>query len=278
MEQSGALFMTITALAVGVMRNVQSWLERYRVPSLPDYDVDAVMGFLPSRDPLARLPSGFEPWDALVVELPRLIAEKQVRAAVRSRLGDRRFDVGAILRREDPAVTQRACLVLSMITHGYIWEGGDEDILTHLPAFLAVPLHSINKALGLPPILTYASCVLWNWRRLDVSKPPTIDNLHAIHTMGGGEDESFFFMLTTDMEYRGSRGIALVAQALHAVAASDEPGLTTTLSALDGVLLDLVTVLARMPEGCRPEVRASAMASVCWIECLRRSHSPKHCQ
>jgi hypothetical protein len=88
-----------------------------RLPIPEDYGVSRETGFLPSNpSPLLRLPgSYFEPWEQIMDNLQALLLAGGLRTRVAklpvldaSRLqGERQF--------------QRAYVVLSFISHGYIW-------------------------------------------------------------------------------------------------------------------------------------------------------------
>jgi hypothetical protein len=47
---------------------------------LAGYEVDPVRGFLPSPDPLDRLPQPFASWEAAAGELPKLLVTGTVRS------------------------------------------------------------------------------------------------------------------------------------------------------------------------------------------------------
>ena len=52
------------------------------VDDLAAFGISAECGFLPSPDPLARLPDGFEPWEEIAATLPKLLVADQHRAAL----------------------------------------------------------------------------------------------------------------------------------------------------------------------------------------------------
>ena len=92
-----------------------------RVPlvgKLPDFEVSQ-NGFLPERLPLQRLPkSYYESWELILDHLPSLLSASSLRSKVD------RLEVlstsGLVSKRE----WQRAYLILSFLTHAYIWESG----------------------------------------------------------------------------------------------------------------------------------------------------------
>jgi hypothetical protein len=50
-----------------------------------------------------------------------------------------------------------------------------------LPATLAVPWALVSHALGMPPVLTYATYNLLNWARLDAGGPAALGNIICLN-------------------------------------------------------------------------------------------------
>ena len=73
-----------------------------------------------------------------------------------------------------------------------------------LPAAIAVPLVELAKRVGRPPILSYASYCLHNWRRLDPAGPIALDNIALLQnfsTPGDGKsDEDWFILVHVNIE------------------------------------------------------------------------------
>jgi indoleamine 2,3-dioxygenase len=73
---------------------------------------------------------------------------------------------------------RRAHLVLSFLSHFYVHcslldtssSSGGEEIVPEIPTSLASPWMEVSDRLDIPPILTYADTVLWNWGFKDPSK------------------------------------------------------------------------------------------------------------
>ncbi len=55
-----------------------------------------------------------------------------------------------------------------------------------LPAVLAVPWVAVARRLGMPPVLTYSTYNLYNWRRLDPAGPVRLGNIVCLHVGGAG--------------------------------------------------------------------------------------------
>ena len=118
-------------------------------------------GFLPAEDPLPRLPSEFGPWEELAAELPKLLATMRIRSFLDHAPN---FDMSLL---QTEAEFERAMLILSYFGHAYVW--GQVQPAYRLPAALARPWYQVAQKLGRPPVLSYASYALQNWRRVDHS-------------------------------------------------------------------------------------------------------------
>src|SRR5712692_8396339 len=75
---------------------------------------------------------------------------------------------------QDPTQLERAMLLLSYFGHAYVW--AEEQPASHIPASIAAPWYAVAQRLGRPPVLSYASYALQNWRRLDPTGPIALGN------------------------------------------------------------------------------------------------------
>ena len=89
-------------------------------------------------------------------------------------------------------------MLLSYLGHAYVWGGGAP--VDRLPAALAVPWHTIANRLGRPPVLSYASYALHNWRRIDPNGPIALGNIALQQNFLGGQDEEWFILVHVDIE------------------------------------------------------------------------------
>jgi indoleamine 2,3-dioxygenase len=168
---------------------------------LDSYEVDAERGFLPRPDPLERLPKEFAAWEEIGRELPKLMLTGRIRSFIRqlplldaARLGDDRE-------------RKKAMVILSFVGHAYVW--GEKETVTLLPSSLAVPWHQVARMLGRPPVLSYASYVLDNWRRVDSHNPIEVGNIVLLQNFLGGQDEEWFVLIHVAIE--AAAGAALEA-------------------------------------------------------------------
>src|SRR5262245_28831101 len=155
---------------------------------------------MPANDPLQQLPPGYEPWDRLAAELPKLLAARRFRAAI-GELPE--LDPAPLL---DPGALHRAMLILSAFANAYVWETAPEAA-TRIPRQLAVPLWQVAEREGRPPIIAHASMVLANWRKLDPAGSFDVENLATLVDLHDLPDERWFFLITAAIEARGGPAI-----------------------------------------------------------------------
>ncbi|KAI5477079.1 indoleamine 2,3-dioxygenase [Pseudohyphozyma bogoriensis] len=168
-----------------------------------DYDVSVVSGFLPPEEPIRSL-KGLDlggGWD----EVEDVLAEAQDEVkgfggdAV-GRVSQRWRDKVRALAEPQCAVLptlphlRRAHVLLSFLSHFYVHS--TYPALTSLPKTLAKPWCIISERLGLPPILTFADTVLWNWHLKDPKLGLIPSNVAITTTFTSTNSESSFFLLS----------------------------------------------------------------------------------
>ena len=210
------------------------------------FELTRERGFLPAQDPALELPRAFAPWDELARELPkRLLAGNIRRTLVKLPvLPTESLPAGAPLR--------RAMLVLSYLGHGYVW--GETEPSDHVPASIAVPWCAVAARLGRPPVLSYASYALDNWRLLDRSRPIELGNLAIVQNFLGGADEDWFILIHIEIEARAAQVLSRIGPASVAASRGDANALGEHLCAIASGIESLCETLQRMPERCDPYV------------------------
>jgi indoleamine 2,3-dioxygenase len=143
-------------------------------------------------------------------------------------------------------------LLLSYFGHAYVW--GETEPATALPASIAVPWHAVAKALGRPPVLSYASYALDNWRRLDPDRLVALGNIVPLQNFLGGVDEEWFVLVHVDIEQRAATALCALFHAAQARDTSDEPWLIEALTDVADSLAGMYATLARMSERCEPYI------------------------
>ena len=216
------------------------------VEELARYEVDPVRGFLPSRDPLARLPAAFDAWETAAWQVSELLTAGRLRETL-EQLPEVDLD---LLDSRD--ALERAMLLLCIFGNAYVW--GAEEPAVAIPRAVAVPWCAIADELGRPPIIAHASIVLRNWRRIDPEGPLTLDNLATLQTIGGGGDEQWFYLIPAAMEARGAEGLMAMMQARSAAEAGRAEDVGVALDTVHAVVGALTEILSRTPEKCDPYI------------------------
>ena len=134
-----------------------------------NFEIAADRGFLPENDPLESLPSQFSDWEEVAANLPKLLVSNQLRKIIK----DLPFFETELL--SNSAQLERAMMILSYIGHAYVW--GEKEVPKSLPHTLAVAWHAVANKLGRPPVLSYASYALHNWKKIDTEKDVLLGNI-----------------------------------------------------------------------------------------------------
>jgi indoleamine 2,3-dioxygenase len=117
-----------------------------------------------------------------------------------------------------------------------------------------VPFLAVASRLELHPIATYAALNLWNWRPLSKGANLTLpDNLVALHTATGSDDESWFLIISNAMEARAGPLLHILLAAMEAVSVHDVPAIVSGLRYFTTAMADIGALLERMDERCEPK-------------------------
>ena len=125
-------------------------------------------GFIPNQI-CEKLPASFDDVENLARELPKVLANEQIVERVGQL--ERNKDINNLNISE----LERAMLLYSYIGHAYMW--GKKHVENTIPAELAITWFAISEKLERPPILSYASYALNNWKMLDDTKPFDLENI-----------------------------------------------------------------------------------------------------
>jgi indoleamine 2,3-dioxygenase len=208
--------------------------------------IDLSNGFLPSGDPLMRLPSAYDLWEKVCAELPKLLACGQLRTTI---------DHLPLLATDQLTTTQeldRAMLLLSFLGHAYVWGGSTPP--QKIPRGLVIPWCEVAMQLGRPPILSYASYALNNWRRLHKSEPIALGNIVLMQNFLGGIDEEWFVLVHVDIEMKAAPALQVLNKMQHAAVKGDNSTLQQNLVIVAQSLQIMCETLDRMPEHCDPYI------------------------
>jgi indoleamine 2,3-dioxygenase len=214
--------------------------------ALSAFDVDPARGFLPSADPLPRLPAAFDAWEEAATHLPKLLVSDRVQSFLE------RLPAFDAARLRGDRERRRAMLLLSYLGHAYVW--GEREPADRIPAVLAVPWYEVARRLGRPPVLSYASYALDNWVRLEPAGAIACGNIALLQNFLGGLDEEWFILIHVDIEAKAAPALAAVRQAQLAVRDDDPQALERHLTVIRDALSRIVETLGRMPEHCDPYI------------------------
>jgi indoleamine 2,3-dioxygenase len=209
--------------------------------------VDSERGFLPLLDPLVCLPTEYSVWDEIGYDLPKLLAAGRARCVI-----DRLPVLDAAALPDEAA--PRAMLVLSFLGHAYVHETWRSAVADVLPAALARPWFTVASRLGRPPILSYASYALDNWRRLDPGGPIALGNIALLQNFLGGLDEEWFVTVHVQIEAQAAPALIALPRVQQAVLDADSAALTAGLETVAAALELMNHTLLRMPENCDPYI------------------------
>ncbi len=215
--------------------------------NLSNYDISPDQGFLPS-DPLEQLRDSPR-LNHLGHELPKLLSARMVRQFI-DRQRQLLPSIPATWRDQDYRAAMR---ILSFAGHAYVWEVPDQPATTLSPQ-LARPWCEVAQKLGRPPVLSYASYALDNWRRLDPAKPIQLDNIVLLQNFLGGLDEEWFVVIHIQIERQAGPGLAGLIQAVNGAAGDKPDEVLAGFRSLASAQTAMRDTLLRMKERCDPYV------------------------
>lgn len=231
---------------------------------LTTFHVDPIRGFLPPQDPVTQLSTYYAPWEAAIAHLPALLITGKASATLK------RLPPLSVERLETDGQVERAMLLLSMFASVYVWEGNTPKLT--LPHNLAQPLWAVAAKLDRPPILSYTSLVLHNWRRFgdtgfsdpipdrfaavdsQTGNGLTLEKLALQHCFWGGIDEQWFYLISVAIEAAGAAALPALLTAQHAVANNRTDHLVASLQRIHAALINAYAILLRLPEKCHPYI------------------------
>lgn len=214
--------------------------------TLESYQVDPQRGFLPTSDPLIHLPNAYASWDELAINLTAYINAGCVREKING------LPLIEHPEFETNAEWERAMLLLSFFAHAYVHL--PPEPVDYIPETVAIPWIKVANALKRKPVISHSSIVLQNWKRLDPARPIQMDNLALLCHFYGGLDESWFYLLTVEIEQVGAKAIPIVLEAMQKVEEGMLDQATARLKEVTQILGQMLSVFRRMYECCDPYI------------------------
>ncbi|MEZ4710854.1 MAG: hypothetical protein R3A44_26890 [Caldilineaceae bacterium] len=208
---------------------------------------DFERGFLPTPDPLRRLPAPFAAWEAVASELSKLALSQHLRPTIAALPP---FPIEAL---QSHAEYERAMTMLAYMASMYTF-APEQPVATRLPAALAVPWVPVARHLGRPPILSYATQALYNWRRIEPRGPIAVGNLTLNQNFLGGMDEEWFVTIHINIEAEAGRALSVLLPLQDAVTTRNMATIEDYLAQVADTLQTMHDLLSRMPERCDPHI------------------------
>ncbi len=202
-------------------------------------------GFLPPDDPLPRLSEHFDDWEQIGNELPKLALSRHIRPIVED------LPPFPADRLDTLSEHERAMSLLSFLANMYVF-APDHPVATAIPRNLARAWYTVACRLGRLPMLTYASQVMYNWRRFDRQDLVEVGNLHMLLNFLGGMDEEWFVTIHVHIEAVAGRALSVLIPGQDAVSRGDAETVVRALDAVTETLHEMRAVLERMTERCDP--------------------------
>ena len=195
-------------------------------------------GFLPYKIS-TLLSNEFDDVEYIAKNLPKILANNQIEYEVLNLETEKNISNLSIDELE------RAMLLYSYIGHGYIWGGTSTEKV--IPKNISKTWYKISQKLDRPPILSYASYALNNWKLQDVNKPFDLENIRILQNFLGGMDEDWFIMIHIAIEHE-AKEILNNLKTYYLDKNEDQSYLENALVSIKKIN----QIMNRMPEKCDP--------------------------
>jgi indoleamine 2,3-dioxygenase len=169
---------------------------------------------------------------------------------------------------------RRAHLVLAFLLHFYVHTAPSSSPLKAvaaanaqkspmpIPSSISVPLLFVSRLLGLPPILTYSTTVLWNSASSSATSTETFSLStnppnRILESFTNTPSEDHFYLTSALCELSGAKALTIMRQSLDELFLGDKTAirrLTVYLDKLSKQIDELADIILDMMNGCDPAV------------------------
>ena len=208
---------------------------------------DLSQGFLPYRDPIEKLPEKFNAWNQLGEEAPKLLAAGEFGKRVKN------LPILDVDWLEGDEELECAMRKLSFFGHSEVFESWQTTPKQSVSVPIAIPWYKVAKKLERPPILSYASYALYNWRRLNKKSQVSLGNIALLQNFLGGLDEEWFILVHVAIEAQACDLFENISLAYDGVVLDIEL-LETALAHSAHSIGEINHILSRMTESCDPYI------------------------
>ncbi|OMJ19037.1 Indoleamine 2,3-dioxygenase [Smittium culicis] len=228
---------------------------------LSEYDISTHNGFLSPEPPLKIISDPYyKPWEDLVSK----IVQYQLSGGFREMIHN--LPTLSTDKLVGIKEYQRAYVVLGFLSHGYVWSLHKEP-KEELPKCISIPFCEVSEYLGINPVSTNASVVLWNWEVLNSPKSINdktvkdvddqeldLDNLATLFTFTGSPDESWFYLVSVAIESKGGKIVKTAGDIANAILSDDLSSVVSGLEDITKTIQLMTKLLVRMNEKCDPYI------------------------
>lgn len=161
-----------------------------------------------------------------------------------------------------PVLLRRAHLVLAYLLHFYV-HSLPPTAPVSIPRSISLPLLRVSTIVDMPPLLTYADTVLYNWVPKSPSDAgsdaPTV-TVHTLRTktmFTNLRDEEEFYLCSGRIELRGVEALELMRATMDEIFIGDATAvrrITGYLGTMAGVVAELTGLLQGVRRACDPDV------------------------
>ncbi|KAK7030372.1 hypothetical protein VNI00_014116 [Paramarasmius palmivorus] len=234
------------------------------------FEVDPKTGFMAPNIPVSRLPEHWELWELLLDaaiqgklrpgDTVALTEEDEV-CSERWRASVRQVPILPTeqLQASLPLL-RRAHLVLAFLLHFYVQTLPVTSPVI-IPRSISIPILHVSKYLDMPPVVTFADTVLYNWTTktpLDpLQFPPALDNLRSQTLFSGLADEEAFYLSSARIELRGVEALDIMRMTMDEIFVGDTLAvgrITKCLHRLAVVIHELRQLILDVRKDCDPQV------------------------
>ncbi|OLY78032.1 Indoleamine 2,3-dioxygenase 1 [Smittium mucronatum] len=224
-----------------------------------EFSVGPKNGFLPKEDPLITLPEQFSELEALMEEMPINKTNGQKGLLYYGDLGQQvlerlpQYDLSNIT---DQRLLSALFRDYTYLASAYLLEPCDIKFRAsgvyglareNLIKQIAVPLETVSKKIHAKPFMEYAmSYALYNYKKLDVTKPPSYENVELIRGFSKCTDEHGFILVHVDMVRYSGQLVTAAMDALEAVRNDNRDMFNKALSSYFDALLIINTSMETM--------------------------------
>ncbi|KAM5531758.1 hypothetical protein V8D89_014607, partial [Ganoderma adspersum] len=256
----------IDSMDLNTLRTARSEATIPQTFSSVSFDVDLETGFFP-RQPLRALTGEFALWEQTLVQargVLNLAADRGEEALAKLGEGEQwrqRVRSWPLLDMKklgsDVPTLRRAHWVLACILHFYVHSlpRAQTEGQTIIPRPLAVPLYEVSRKINLPPVLTFADTVLWNWEYKNPDQPLSLDNMRYINVFSGNETEENFYLLSAAAELKGVEMLRIIERVVNMAGQLDRNAIASIardFEQLVKVIGDLAGILKEAPKTVHP--------------------------